>query len=387
MNTAAESQSNTHILCTYNVCDIAQATVRRLDIVSSQLVHRDTTAATIMLQLDMCFPVLISETHMAHIVPNPPPKNYRDRVLEKFKVFSKNGEADIIAWGLPHSADDRQFMIAPENTGNNGISHVDSTIAKQAGPYRDLRKFKVKGLRPNDSLAIFRNTNYGTPFDDNWVQHSLAVTVTSVVNDHSAKELADGRLPSYSGNNKIKFYLFGAGQLNPPMKEEDWIKSVTDTLDTIRANALGQKIVQMISSELIIYPWVGSHPNALGDIAFTPRSFNSFLGPGGLKDEVLFHEFIHVIERNFGGYSNAADFKFDGTDFMTVNTTNVYSCLLGRGLRKDHHGFNFLPQEYFDSPRKHFDTFKANYDLAKALVPILYDTLKNASNLWNPFVF
>src|SRR5438309_67053 len=80
-------------------------------------------------------------------------------------------------------------------------------------------------------------------------------------------------------------------------------------------------------------------------------------GPGSRADEVLLHEFIHIVDKNYSAYTDAQGFAFDGSDFLSVNATNVYSCLLGRGLRKDHHGFNFLPTTYFTTPRKHFDDF------------------------------
>ena len=102
---------------------------------------------------------------------------------------------------------------------------------------------------------------------------------------------------------------------------------------------------------------------------------------------MLLHEFIHVLDNNYSGYTDAKGFQFDSMDFLTINATNVYSCLLGRGLRKDHHGFDFLPNEYFTNPRKHFDDLRADYDLAKGAAPQLYSVVKSGSKLWNPFAF
>jgi hypothetical protein len=94
-----------------------------------------------------------------------------------------------------------------------------------------------------------------------------------------------------------------------------------------------------------------------------------------------------VIEYNAGNYSDGSGFVFDGSDFLTVNATNVYSCLMGRGLRKDHAGYKLLPQPYFDEPRKHSTEFSANYALAKSNAPLLCNVLKTGSDRWNPFKY
>jgi hypothetical protein len=127
--------------------------------------------------------------------------------------------------------------------------------------------------------------------------------------------------------------------------------------------------------------------NAFSDISFTPQTWDGTRSPGMRADEILLHEFVHILDNQCTGYTDAKNFRFDGMDFLTINATNVYSCLLQRSLRKDHQGFDFLPIEYITDPRKHFDDFRADYDLAKSAAPQLYDVLKSGSNLWNPFTF
>jgi hypothetical protein len=138
---------------------------------------------------------------------------------------------------------------------------------------------------------------------------------------------------------------------------------------------------------VVIHPWVPPNSNAISDISFTPQSWVKTDLPATRADEVLLHEFIHVLDDCYTGYTDAWGFQFDTTDFLSVNATNVYSCLLGRGLRKDHQGSHFMPNEYFKNPRKHFDDLRANYDRAKAAAPQLYTVLKGGSKLWNPFAF
>lgn len=322
---------------------------------------------------------------MAHIVPNPPPKWYRDATIAKFSVISWNGAARVVAWGLPAKATDAEYMIAHTDTGYNGIDSLRSEIS--GGPYKDLKTFTVSGLLAGDKIAIFRNSNFGTPFDPNWVRHSAPVEVASVAADTTAKQLAQGKLPPYANNSNIKLYPFGSLQRKRPLPEADWLRGVRNTLDTIFANALGKRIIQMIRSELIIRPWIPAYANALSDVHFTAQDFPSGQGPCADADAVLFHELIHVLERNYAGYSDKNGFRFDKADFMSVNATNVYSCLKGGGLRKDHKNFEHLPAEYFSNPRKHFDDLKENYDLAKAWSPLLYQTVGDMSRLWNPFIY
>ena len=323
---------------------------------------------------------------MAHMVPNPPPRNYKDRAISQFTVLSKNGEAHIQAWGIPRAATDGEYMVAVQGTGLNGFGRTELHIS--GGAYVDLKRFIVWGLRSGDNVTVFRNSNFNTPWGANWVPHANFVSVSIAV-DHSAQLLAEGKLPKYAGNANISFYPFGSLQQQPPVKEVDWLRSVTDTLDNICANALGlgKAIVDLITSPVIIHPWVPADANASSDVSFSPQSWSSPKGPGSSPDEVLLHELVHVLERNYNGYTDGWGFVFDNSDFMTVNATNVYSCLLGRGLRKDHHEFTFLPQVYFDDPQRHFNDFSDNYRRAKAQTPALYDVLKRGSNLWNPFKF
>jgi hypothetical protein len=324
---------------------------------------------------------------VAHIVPNPPNRDSANQSMQKFNILTTTGEADIFAWGLPNAATEIEFTIAFAGVGPDNSDRIVVSMAQRPGPYANMRRFHLKGLRTGDQIAIYRNSNFGQPYDINWVQHSAAVTVDKITADRYGQALVAGTLPKYAGNPNIELYPYGALQCTPPISEQAWLQSVVKTLDTISANALGRAILGLIKSRLVIHPWVPPFANARSDISFTPQNWNRPEYPGMRADEILLHEFIHVLDSGYSGYTDAQGFKFDSMDFLSVNATNVYSCLLGRGLRKDHQGFDFLPNEYFTNPRKHFDDLRADYDLAKGAAPQLYSVLKSGSKLWNPFAF
>jgi len=327
---------------------------------------------------------------MAHIVPNPPNRDSANQSMQKFNILTTTGEADIFAWGLPNTISEIEFTVALVGTGpdGNGSDRIVVSMAQRAGPYANMRRFHLKGLRTGDQIAIFRNSNFGKPFDINWVQHSAAVTVDKITADRYAQALVAGTLPKYAGNPNIELYPFGALQRTPPVSEQAWLQGVVKTLDTINANPLGRAILGLVKSRVVIHAWVSPYANALSDITFTPQGWEKTAEyPGMRADEMLLHEFIHVLDNNCSGYTDAQGFQFDSMDFLSINATNVYSCLLGRGLRKDHQGFQFLPNEYFTNPRKHFDDLSVDYDRAKGAAPQLYNVLKSGSKLWNPFIF
>lgn len=322
---------------------------------------------------------------MAHIVPNPPHKDYRSKELRRFNIGLALGDARVIVWGLPKGATDDEFMIGRTNTGTDGYSHLLSKIVH--GPAFDLHTFTVKGLKHGDEIALFRDTAFGTRRDSNWVRHSTNTAVVDrVYADTSAPLEAKGKLPTYANNSNIRFYSFGSLQRKKPLSQASWQKGVTDTLDKLWANPLGQKVVKLITAPLTIYPYLPMDGNADAEIHFTAQDSEIATDPGDSADETLFHELIHVIENNAGQYKDGHGFAFDGTDFLTVNATNVYSCLLGAALRKDY-GDEPMPRDYFVAPLKHFRDFIGNYKLAKARVPQLYQVLATSSPLWNPFQF
>jgi hypothetical protein len=76
---------------------------------------------------------------------------------------------------------------------------------------------------------------------------------------------------------------------------------------------------------------------------------------------------------------------FSGTDFVTVNGTNVYSITLVRNLRKDHFGFLPMPMRYATDASEHMILFRENYERAFDRNQVLFNLFKNQSASWNPF--
>ena len=328
---------------------------------------------------------------MTHLVPNPPPRNYQVPTLTEFTVAANgvgsNGVAQVLAWGIPPNATNGEYKIKLSATGPNGFDRIESDISNS--DQIDLKLFTVCGLREGDSIAVFKEMNFSDTSDThqvNWIRCTGAVKVHVAV-DTSAAKLAAGQLTAYSENSNITFYSYGAMQHLPPVSETDWQKGVIDTLNQICAIPLGKQIVKLVPAGTVIYPWTPSFKNATSEVCFTPQDWTQGRAPGFGPDEILLHELVHVIEYNADNYSDASGFVFDAADFLTVNATNVYSCLLGRGLRKDHAGYRFLPQPYFDDPKKHYTELASNYAAARNNAPALCAALKTGSDRWNPFKF
>jgi hypothetical protein len=316
---------------------------------------------------------------MAHLVSIPAPADYWRPQLSKLSLFDKNGTAALSVWGLSEPYHDDMWCVGAE-----GTERVASNLYKSKNP--DLISFNLRGIRDGDKLRVYRNLGYPSRYE--WVKHSEAVTVAYVQGDKWATLRAQDKLPKCKHNANISYYPHGIAQRRPPLSEEQWLQSVINVFDKICSNALGNQIVKMVSRKIFISPWIHNTTNAMSDILFTPADFAGKFAPGQQVDEVLLHEIVHVVEGSNSGYSDTVPgFKFSGSDFLSVNATNVYSVLLGRALRKDHNGFAFLDNSYFTDPKKHFQDFSANYAVAKAHNPALYNVLKNSSNLWNPFKF
>ncbi len=228
---------------------------------------------------------------MAQIVPNPPPKNYRNKSISNFVVPVSDGVAHFQVWGLPHDATDGEFQIGRRNLGTHGVENLVCDIS--AGAYVDLKRFIVRGLIENDVVTVYRETNFehnktaaeADKWPPNWVPHANWVTVKNSL-DTSAKKLAEGKLEVYSGNPKISFYPYGSRQRVPPVKEADWQKSVQDVLDKICLNELGTQIVQMINAPTLIHPWVPSYANATSEVAFTPDVHTDKFAAGASPHEI-----------------------------------------------------------------------------------------------------
>lgn len=320
---------------------------------------------------------------MAHLVQSPASGSYWVPTLTEFSITSANGTGELLAWGAS-TPDDWHFTISLEGG-------IDPRIVCNArrGPTPDLVLFRLRGVRSGDVLALYVNTNFADAAKDaEWAKYSGSVKVTVVAAAAAAEEAENADLvPRYTPVPRIRMSSYGSEQRDPPMSEGDWKTSIVSVLDGLNANPTSKIVLGLLPDPTTIYPYIPSNKNAYSSVLFTPANFQAGMRPGAGPDEILLHEFIHCCETDVEAYADEPGWKFSGTDFLTVNATNVYSCLLGRGLRKDHAGFAHLPQEYFTDPKKHYELFKKNYDIAWKRAPKLCDALRRASDRWNPFKY
>ena len=314
---------------------------------------------------------------MAHLVPFPPPPyNYQVPTLRNFSVLSADGIAWVAAWGL--NPVDWTWRV-----GTDFKDEILSRKGSAPGSPADLAYFELRGLRKGMQLAIF----FWDVNGKEWKRYSPYVAVDAVSADTYAAAFASKTLPRSRHNNKISFYPFGSQQALLPMPETDWMTKVEQTLGTLNRNVIGQAVLKSIKKEIVIYPYLPDDKNAYSSVLINPKTWSNDPKPGARVDEVLLHELIHVVENNYAGYQDRYGFQYDKSDFLTVNATNVYSCMLGRALRKDHLDFLYLPEEHFRNPRLHFEQQRPNYSLVDWSAHDVVRALSWVEGVWNPFVW
>jgi hypothetical protein len=234
------------------------------------------------------------------------------------------------------------------------------------------------------------------PPPDRSGRHQKSAIARANSADPYAAALAAGTLPNSRNSSRISFYPFGSRQAYYPIPETDWIAKVEAALDKINRNEVGRAVLRNITKNVIIYPYLSWAKNAttstFSDKAWTqvminPKRWDGLFEPGCSADEILLHELVHVIENVQGGYENRWGFMFDDKDFLTINATNVYSCMLGQALRKDHHGYMPLPDEHFSNPQLHYEQQRPNYGLAVRRLPGFVGVLQSVRGFWNPFSY
>jgi hypothetical protein len=308
---------------------------------------------------------------MAHFVPMPPPENYHIPNMTLFSISSSDGVGQVLVWGadIPGA----KWRIATENTQHQVISE------EKPSPYPGLKLFELRGVREGFMLALYIDQG------DGWKRYSDYLLVLKNIADNYATALRNNTLPKSKHHKRILYYPFGSRHACVPIGETEWMDKLDGALDIIKTNPVGKVVLESITEDIVIYPYLPCKKNANSFVQINPRQWEGDFRPGAGLDEVLLHELIHRIEQGSGMYENRWGFVFDGEDFLTVNATNVYSCMRGRALRKDHYEFLFLPSEHWQNPDIHWRQQKPNYILAKKSAPALVEKLITIQGYWNPF--
>ena len=314
---------------------------------------------------------------MAHLLPMPPPQNYHIPQMPLFSIItSGDGIGQILVWGADVSG--AKLRIATDALERENVERQVISEEKPS-PYPDLKLFELRGLRQGFMLALYIDQGAG------WKRYSEYLLVLKNEADKYAAALLDNTLPQSKHHSRIRYYPFGSKHACEPIAETEWMDKLDGALATIKNNPVGNVVLDSISEDIVIYPYIPCKKNANASVQINPRQWDGDFRPGAGLDEVLLHELIHRIEQGSGMYENRWGFVFDGEDFLTVNATNVYSCMLGRALRKDHYEFLFMPSEHFRNPDIHWQQQRPNYVLAAKSAPALVEKLKTIQGYWNPF--
>jgi hypothetical protein len=302
---------------------------------------------------------------MPHFVPIPPDKEYWVPKLTELSLFDPNATASIAVWGMPDNS---------EVKAENNYQFVAEEYRKQG----DLRFFYLRGLKAGDRIAAFL-PNGGAQFTG-WLP------IKFVQGDHYAKQRAAGALPRSQHKSNFILDPHGSTQRFPAVPEDVWLRTVDETILKIRGNPIGRQVLGGLVREITIAPFIPSYENANSAVSFTPQSFRG-THPGDRADEILFHELVHVLENNFGGYTDnpTNGLLYSPADFLTVTATNLYSSIEGRPLRKDWAGFLAMPDPYASNAASFKAAYTANFASIKARLPAYLQVFANSSAAWNPF--
>ena len=295
---------------------------------------------------------------MAHLVSNPPTPNYQVPQMTTFKANSSGRNDKIFVWRAPPAGTWR--------VGTDIASQVTSIpMDWMSGDYPDLTYTELQGLRPGMRLAIF----ISLPMPEQWQRVSEYV---DVVLDKASTQ---------SKHKRISYYPLS----DQPTSSETFEKA----LELLSSNPIGRAVLDALRDDVIVR-FDDSRGSAEATTSGEKRIWinvkSDGFKPGTGVDELLLHELIHVVENWYSQYENRYNFEWDGTDFLTVNATNVYSCMRGRALRKDH-GDLTLPAPHFNDPKLHWTEQKPNYDKAGNSIRSLVRTLSQIRNVWNPFIY
>jgi hypothetical protein len=305
---------------------------------------------------------------MTHFVPVPPGPNYQVPKLKELSLFDKNGTAAINVWGMPAGA-----TIEAENNPR--------FVAQSYRTSGDLTSFYLRGLVAGDRISVQLADGR------NWTEW---LPIKFAAGDKHAKERKAGTLPRSRHMSNVILDAHGSEQRHPAVSEQDWLSGVESALGKIRGNTVGRMITNSIVRDVTIHPFIPNQVNAFSSILFTPQIFAGNNAAGARPDEVLFHEFCHVLENNFDEYFDydPDGLTFGGSDFFTVMATNVYASSVSRPLRADHEDFRPMIERY-RSPTTGVALLKTNHTInfrsIRTRMPAIARVLGGSAAVWNPF--
>lgn len=241
----------------------------------------------------------------------------------------------------------------------------------------------LRGLVKGDNIAAF---------DASGRQQTAWLPVTFSAGDKGQSVIMTNKQFA-----NVKLDARGSNQGFFPMAEQDWLNWVERCLAVIKLNTVGRTVVGAVTANVTIVPFLPNDQNAdanssTNTIRFTPKTFGGFQ-PGARPNEVLFHEFCHLADGNFGSYINSLSpsFNFGGSDFFSVTATNVY---VAKGAEKRlmrhewQSGFTALSAPFnigAVGAAAYRTLLLTNFTTFQSIRPALNAAVRAQGGSWNPF--
>ena len=309
---------------------------------------------------------------MAHFFHLPEPKNPQvpDPRLTTVALRDASGTAAMGVWGITAT-----WTVEAENNAR--------FVADRYRLSGIIGHFMFRGLLTGDKIAAF---------DASGRQQTAWLPVV-----FSAGDKGQSVVRQSAQFPRVKLDARGSNQGFFPMGEQDWLDWVERCLAVIKRNPVGHTVVNSLSANVTIVPFLPNDQNADADsstniIRFTPKAFGGFQ-PGARPNEVLFHEFCHLADGGFGAYADSVtpSFRFGGGDFFSVTGTNVYIAKghEKRPLRHDWaSGFKAMPAPFnagASGAAAYRGALLANFNTFAGIRPSLRNAIAAQGGPWNPF--
>jgi hypothetical protein len=314
---------------------------------------------------------------MPHFVAIPPKPSSPG--LQKLALRDASGNGAVAVW-----AADRDWSIQL-CAANNAYSPISSARFQSDSYNKDGNNFcyfMLRGLKSGDHIAAYDNA--GRP-------QTAALPITFSSTDRPSNNLA-ARASVHSA--RLILNPAGAEQADLKTTGQEWVDTVERVIKYMLANPMGRLIVNSLTSNVNIFPYLRPDEQAWSNILFSPRNWEKNMMAGSRPNEVLFHELCHVAESAPTPYLNVQDtvdhinFVYSGTDFFSVTATNVYTSIVHRPLRKDHAGAYTMPWKYgnlSDGAAKFRALSLPNFNIFSGNNTALNNSIAAISAPWNPF--